>query len=147
MILDQTEQEIQSPAQRFVLPIRIYYEDTDAGGIVYHASYLRFMERARTDLLRHLGHERSRLSSELKVQFVVTGMTIKYVRPALLDDLVQVSASVKSLGYARLIFDQTVERNGEVLTKASVTAACVKVGGIKPAVIPKSLREKLKGLM
>lgn len=135
------------PASGFIIPIRIYYEDTDAGGIVYHASYLRFMERARTDFLRHLGYERRRLAAEFRVQFVVTDMSIKYIKPALLDDLVQATLQIESLSYARVVFGQSVERDGERLAKASVSAACVTLDGLKPAPIPRPLREKMKGLM
>jgi len=148
MAADQAVQGVESlPNPNFVIPIRIYYEDTDAGGIVYHASYLRFMERARTDFLRHLGYERRRLAAEFHVQFVVTDMTIKYAKPALLDDMVQATLHIKSLGHARVIFGQTIERSGELLTVASVSAVCVTLDGIKPAPLPRPLREKMKGLM
>lgn len=127
--------------------MRIYYEDTDAGGIAYHASYLRFMERARTDFLRHLGVDQQRLASAFGVQFVVTGLSIKYVKPALLDDQVNVSARITSLGYARVIFGQTVERDGALLATASVAVACLEPGSMKPVLIPNSLREKMKGFL
>ena len=133
--------------QKYVLPIRIYYEDTDAGGIVYHASYLRFMERARTDFLREYGHERRMLAEQFGVQFVVSELSIKYLKPALLDDLVEATAAIESLSYAGAIFQQTVERNGEILAKATAKAVCITCDGLKPAAIPQSLREKLKGLL
>lgn len=136
---------ISSTARKFSIPLRVYYEDTDAGGVVYHAAYLRFMERARTDFLRALGFEQQRLRAEFSVQFVVTGMTIKYLKPALLDDLVDVTLRINSLGYVRAVFEQTVERVGELLTQASVTVACLQYGGMKPAPIPEALREKMKG--
>ncbi|MES2355187.1 MAG: tol-pal system-associated acyl-CoA thioesterase [Pseudomonadota bacterium] len=148
MVPDQTEQGVESPPQRFVLPVRIYYEDTDAGGIVYHASYLRFMERARTDFLRYLGYERTRLMTEFQVQFVVSEMTIKYLKPAFLDDMVDITLSIKQPpGYARAIFHQTVERGGELIAAAVVSAVCVELASLKPVSFPKPLREKMKGLM
>lgn len=132
---------------KYVIPIRIYYEDTDAGGIVYHASYLRFMERARTDFFREYGHERRFLAEQYGVQFVITDLTIKYLKPALLDDLVEATAAIEFISHAGVVFQQTVERNGEILAKATAKAVCITCDELKPAAIPKSLREKLKGLL
>ena len=147
MVPDQAGQGVKFLAQRFAVPVRVYYEDTDAGGIVYYATYLRFMERARTDLLRHLGYGHQRLANEFGVQFVVTELAVKYLKPALLDDLLDVTAQVETVGHARTIFAQTIERRGELLTRASVTVACVQVGGVKPVPIPQSLRLTMKGQM
>ncbi len=136
---------INFSARKFSIPARVYYEDTDAGGVAYHATYLRFMERARTDFLRTLGFGQQRLKAEFSVQFVVTEMAIKYLKPALLDELVEATLRVQSLGYVRAVFTQMVERAGELLTQASVTVACLQYGGRKPAPIPEALREKMKG--
>jgi acyl-CoA thioester hydrolase len=143
MALARQAQGVQSAFRKFSIPVRVYYEDTDAGGIVYHATYLRFMERARTDFLRHLGFEHQRLATEFGVQFVVTAMTVKFLRPALLDELVEATAAVESLGRARVVFVQTVERRGVALVRASVTAACLELGSMKPVPIPQPLREKM----
>lgn len=144
MTLDSAAAGVKSLLQPFVIPVRVYYEDTDAGGIAYHATYLRFMERARTDFLRHLGFEHQRLAVEFGVQFVVTDLTIKYLQPARLDDLLEVAAGVESLGRARVVFAQAVSRHGQLLARASVTAACLDLGHMKPAPIPEPLREKMK---
>ena len=144
MALDQAAQSVKSTIRPFVIPVRVYYEDTDAGGIVYHATYLRFMERARTDFLRHLGFEHQRLSAEFGVQFVVTELTVKYLQPARLDDLLEVAVSVKSPGGARVVFAQAIAHNGQVLTRGTITVACLELDSMRPVPIPGLLREKMK---
>jgi acyl-CoA thioester hydrolase len=128
----------------FSLPVRVYYEDTDAGGVVYHASYLRYMERARTDWLRELGFAHQRLASEFGMHFVVQAMQIRFLRPAKLDDLLTATASIESLGHARVVFGQTVERGSETLARASVSAACLELATGKPVPMPGTLRNNLK---
>lgn len=137
---------VEFTAQKFSIPLRVYYEDTDAGGIVYHAAYLRFLERVRTDFLRALGFEHQRLANEFNVQFVVTSLNIKYLKPALLDDLLVATVSTESLGHVRTVFAQTVERGAELLARASVTVGCLDLRSMKPVATPQPLREKMKGL-
>ena len=146
MTLASPAQGVQSAIRKFSIPVRVYYEDTDAGGIVYYATYLRFMERARTDFLRHLGFEHQRLAAEFGVHFVVTEMTVKYRKPALLDELLEATAAVESAGRARVVFVQTVERGGRALVRASVVAACLELGSMKPVPFPAPLREKMQTL-
>jgi acyl-CoA thioester hydrolase len=112
------------------LPVRIYWEDTDAGGIVYHASYIRFMERGRTEFLRAIGLDQSTLAAlppEARVFWVVRHMAIDYLKPARLDDLLMVETSVLEIGGARLDMRQVVRRGEESIVEARVTV--VSIGG------------------
>ena len=119
------------------LPVRVYYEDTDAGGIVYHAAYLRFAERGRTEFIRALGMDQQRLRREQGVGFVVTSLTIDYVRPAYLDDALLVRTDVVRLRPASAEFRQTVERDGEAIAVLDVRVACVGADG-RPARLPRA---------
>lgn len=114
------------------LPLRVYYEDTDAGGIVYHASYLRFAERARTEWLRDLGINQDELKTQKSLGFVVTSLSIDYHRPARLDDTLTVTTELVELGRATLKLKQEVWRpdrdTGSKLTTLYVTVACVELG-------------------
>ena len=127
----------------FTWPVRVYYEDTDAGGVVYHAQYLKFMERARTEWLRELGFDQTRLAEELQLMFVAHEVNIKFARPARLNDLLQVSASVESLKRVSLVFAQTIMRDEEIISRASVSIACVNVQTLKPAMLPEALSKLL----
>src|SRR5512143_3618405 len=99
----------------FLLPVRVYYQDTDAGGVVYHANYVNFMERARTEWLRDLGYSHMDMIRNLDVMFVVRSIKLDYLRPAVLDDLLQVSAKIKEIGRSRVTLEQRVMRGDEVL--------------------------------
>jgi acyl-CoA thioester hydrolase len=125
-----------------VLPVRVYYEDTDAGGVVYHANYLRFCERARSDCLRVLGIHQSGLADMF---FVVRRMTCDFLRPARLDDLLEVETRFVDRGGARLELDQRVMLKGNTLFKASVTAALIDGRG-RPKRLPEFMAERLKAL-
>jgi acyl-CoA thioester hydrolase len=117
------------PYQR--LSIRVYYEDTDFSGLVYHASYLRFMERARTEMLRALGLDQRALlegAAGAPIFFVVRSMDIDFRRPATMDDLLTVETSVLKLGGASLTLEQRVLRQAELLVSANVTVVCVEAG-------------------
>ena len=94
----------------FSLPVRVYFQDTDAGGVVYHSSYVNFMERSRTEWLRTFGYSNAGMMKELGVVFVVRSLKLDYLRPALLDDLVQVTSAIKEIGRSRLNIHQTVRR-------------------------------------
>ncbi len=106
------------------MPIRVYIEDTDAGGIVYYVNYLKYFERARTEYMRALGFNKPALLGDGTL-FVVADVAAKYVRSATLDDALEVTAAVESVGAATLIFHQTVRRNDELLVDGRVTIALV----------------------
>lgn len=143
MVVSET-QELNVNYRTFSIPVRVYYEDTDAGGIVYHATYLRFLERARTDWLRYLGFHHQRLASEFGVHFVVQSLEVKYLRPARLDDLLAATASIESLGRCRVVFRQTIERDDETVARASVSAACLELRSGRPVPMPGVLRTRLQ---
>lgn len=126
--------------------IRVYWEDTDAGGVVYHASYVRFLERARTEWLRARGIEQSRLREEHGVLFVVYAMDLRFLRPARLDDELDAGVMLQSRRAAALTFAQTLVRvgDGERQVEATVRAACVGARSLKPTAIPTHL---LAGLL
>jgi acyl-CoA thioester hydrolase len=128
----------------YSFPVRVYFENTDAGGVVYHSEYLKFLERARTEWLRRLGYEHQALARDHRVLFVVTSMAIEFSRPARLDESLAVSVRLESLGKVRCVFLQEVRRDDEVLVKAKVTVAAVTGEGMKPVEIPEGLRKKME---
>ncbi len=133
----------------FSLPVRVYYEDTDAGGVVYHANYLRFMERARTEWLRALGFEQDRLAQELGIVFVVASLDIQYRKPARFNDALSVTSSISTVGRVSILFKQEIWREGlnnsrELLTTASVKVVCVAMGTFRATTIPTQIREHLQ---
>ncbi|MGC2167378.1 MAG: tol-pal system-associated acyl-CoA thioesterase [Gallionella sp.] len=128
----------------FTLPIRVYFHDTDAGGVVYHANYLNFMERTRTEWLRTYGHSNAGLMKEFGVVFVVRSLEIEYLKPALLDDLLTVTAQIKDIGRSRVSLVQTVTRQDELLTKAEVHLVSVSTESFKPVSVPELLRNQWK---
>lgn len=130
--------------QVFTLPVRVYFQDTDAGGVVYHASYVNFMERARTEWLRGFGYSNAGLMKELGVVFVVRTLKMDYLKPALLDDMLSITAKVKDLGRSRLSLTQSVLRGDELLTEAEVHLVCVSMETFKPVSVPEILRDQLK---
>ena len=130
--------------QIFSLPVRVYFQDTDAGGVVYHASYVNFMERARTEWLRTHGYSNAGLMKEFGVVFVVRSLRLDYFKPALLDDLLNVTAQIKEIGRSRLNLLQSVLRGDELLTEAEVHLVCVSLEGFKPVSVPEVLRQRLK---
>jgi acyl-CoA thioester hydrolase len=125
------------------IPVRVYYQDTDAGGVVFHAQYLAFMERARTELLNAAGVDLARFAERRGLLFMVHALAVKYHRPALLNDMLSVSAEVVKLGRASMVFRQAVERAGELLVEADVTVALVERGRMRPARIPEELEQAL----
>ena len=128
----------------YSFPVRVYFENTDAGGVVYHAEYLKFLERARTEWLRHLGFDHQALARNHRMLFVVTSMAIDFSRAARLDDTLAVSVRLESLGKVRCVFVQEVKRDDEVLAKARVTVASVTGENMKPVEIPEGLRKKME---
>lgn len=120
------------------LPIRIYYEDTDAGGIVYYANYLKFFERARTEWLRELGFSQHALL-EHGIAFVVRHVDMHYHMPAQFDDEITVYSNLSELKKASMVFTQTVKKEDSVLVSATIQVACVKLAQMKPCAIPKDI--------
>ncbi|GHF41941.1 tol-pal system-associated acyl-CoA thioesterase [Seohaeicola zhoushanensis] len=131
---------MSSPQHLF--PVRVYYEDTDMGGVVYHANYLRFIERARSDWVRNLGNDQNAMRDAGFV-WVVRRIECDYLAPARFDDALVVETSVASLSGARLVMDQVVRRGEEVLFSASVTAVCMTAEG-RPVRLPAEIRALLK---
>ena len=145
------------PAHRFTL--RVYWEDTDAGGIVFYANYLKFFERARTEWLRSLGHQQEQMRVQGGVMFVVTDTTVRYLRPARLDDLIDVTVQVKHAGRAQLTLaqqawkladadpaadaDSSANAGRELLAEGTIRIACVDAGTFKPARIPMAVCDSL----
>jgi acyl-CoA thioester hydrolase len=136
--------DIMSNSKIFSLPIRVYFQDTDAGGVVYHANYLNFMERARTEWLRTQGYSNAGLMKEFGSVFVVRSLKLDYLKPALLDDLLEVTAQVIEVGRSRISLAQTVRRGDEVLTEAEVHLVCVSLESFRPVSVPEVLREQWK---
>jgi acyl-CoA thioester hydrolase len=120
----------------FKWPVRVYYEDTDLGGVVYYANYLKFMERARTEWLRALGFEQTALARDHGVVFVVSSLAIDYLKPAAFNDELTVTVELEKLGAAQIVVKQTVARAGQPLAAASVRIGCVNTATFRPARIP-----------
>ncbi|MFZ7304796.1 tol-pal system-associated acyl-CoA thioesterase [Avibacterium avium] len=131
--------------QRFSLPIRVYYEDTDAGGVVYHARYLHFFERARTDYLRELGFSQQALLDEHNLAFVVKTMQIDYRLAVKLDDLLTVETEVSVIKGATILFSQQIKRNDVLICTAEVKVACVDLTKMKPVAIPQEIKAAFNG--
>ncbi len=127
----------------FRLPIRIYWEDTDAAGIVFYANYLKFFERARTEWLRSFGLEQERVRAEMGVAFVVTDTTLRYFIPARLDDIVEVSVRVERLGQASLVVAQQARRDDQLLVEGTIRVGCVDLGTFRPRRIPDDILMKI----
>jgi len=130
----------------FAWPIRVYYQHTDAGGMVFHANYFSFMECARTELLQSLGFDLGAIARWDRVLFVVHSAQIAYHKPALLNDLLTVTARVTRVGLARIEFEQAVRREEEVLASAALTLACVSANSHRPVPVPEAIRTRLEGL-
>ncbi|TWT20129.1 tol-pal system-associated acyl-CoA thioesterase [Luteimonas marina] len=135
----------QSPA--FSIPTRVYWEDTDAGGVVYHAQYLAFLERARTEWMRALGHGQEVLRTEHDLVFVVRDMRIDFRRPARLDDALQVTVALRQCRRASFVLAQEVLRDGELLLDAQVRCAALAASTFRPRAIPDVLYQDLTRLV
>lgn len=150
--MSHTNKHEQKP-NAFTMPVRIYYAETDAGGVVYHSKYLDLFERCRTEWLRQLGHEQSALIRDHNLVFVVRNINIDYLKPGRLDDLLHIGLEVEKLGRSQIIFRQHVRRENaeltggwEELTTASVQIVCVDFAKMKSSPIPDWLRAKLEKL-
>ncbi|MEP7296942.1 MAG: tol-pal system-associated acyl-CoA thioesterase [Burkholderiales bacterium] len=131
----------------FRFPVRIYWEDTDAGGVVFYANYLKFFERARTEWLRSLGHEQEALRARTGAVFVVTDTHVRYLRPARLDDLVAVTVHVRHAGRAQMTIAQQAWRQSpqgeELLAEGTIRIGCVDAGTFRPQRIPTVITESV----
>lgn len=126
----------------FSIQVRVYLEDTDAGGIVYYVNYLKFMERARTEWLRSIGSEFEALYDEQR-QFVVHSLETQYKKPARMDDELTITAAIEKLGRTYILFRQQVIKQAQVMCEAQVKVACVNAQTMKPAAIPAALQQQL----
>ncbi|MCB5186105.1 tol-pal system-associated acyl-CoA thioesterase [Methylobacillus gramineus] len=127
----------------FHWPIRVYYEDTDSGGVVYHSNYLNFMERARTEFLRSHGFGQAELRQDLGVLFVVRGLTLKYRRPARFDDALQVITRLIEAGRSLIKFEQAIYRDDELLVNATIEIVCIDAEQFRPVIIPAVMRNMI----
>ncbi len=128
---------------QFGWPIRVYYEDTDSGGVVYHSNYLNFMERARTEWLRAMGFEQTTLKEEYGVIIVVHSLSISFKKPAYFNDMLIVHSALSNTGHSSIEMTQTIQRNGILLIEAQVKAAFVDVVSFKPVGIPAKIKQKI----
>ncbi len=126
------------------LPIRIYYEDTDAGGVVYHANYIKFAERGRTEFLRSLGHQNSDLEKTYGTLFLVKQVDIQYFKPAFLDDLLQLDTAIVWMKNSSFQMRQLFTKAGEIIAEMHVTLVCVQANTIKPYRIPDVIRTEFE---
>ena len=127
----------------FSLPVRVYYQDTDAGGVVYHSTHLNFMERARYEWLRELGFNVNSLIEVHKMLFMVRSLEIEYFKPAVLDDLLNVTVAVTEVGRSRITLSQEILCSHVKLVSATIHVVCVGTETLKPVSIPVPLREKI----
>jgi acyl-CoA thioester hydrolase len=123
------------------IDIRIYYEDTDAGGIVYHASYLRFAERGRTEFLRALGYQNSVLKKDYGTIFVVRHIDIEYLTPAFLDDALTLTTAIESLKNTSFVMNQRVFRGKEEVVSMKVALVCIDANTLKPVRLPETVKQ------
>ena len=130
----------------FTLPVRVYFEDTDAGGVVYYANYLKYLERCRTEWLRSDGHQQGELLREASIAFVVRSISVDYLKPARLDDLLSVSMEVERITRAQIFFRQHIRRGDEALLTAQVQVVCVNPAQMKIVSIPTLLRTQLEAI-
>ena len=130
----------------FSWPTRVYWEDTDAGGVVYHAQYVAFLERARTEWLRFRGHGQQQMRDDLDLVFAVRAMQLEFLRPARLDDLLAVTVEIRSCRRASVVFAQSIRRGEELLLTAQVRVAVLSASSFRPKPAPDALYEEFKSL-
>ncbi|MGF6769135.1 acyl-CoA thioester hydrolase [Paraburkholderia sp. GAS199] len=128
----------------FTWPIRVYYEDTDAGGIVFYANYLKFFERARTEWLRACGVDQNRLAEETDAIFIVRSTAVDYRAPARLDDVIEIVSRIERLGRASVDFAQEAWRSGTLLATGTIRVGCVDRSNLRPAAIPSPVLAALR---
>ena len=130
----------------FIHPVRVYWEDTDAGGVVYHAQYLAFLERARSEWLRALGRQQELMRAEHDIVFAVRSMRIDFRAPARLDDALEVTVALRDCRRASLVFAQSIRRGDALLLDAEVRVAALSASTFRPRPIPEPLYAELKAL-
>ncbi len=130
----------------FVLPIRVYYEDTDAASVVYYANYLKYLERARTEWLRALGFDQGALMARTGLGFAVRSISAEYLKPARLDDALKVISRIESHGRVQVVFDQRIERGEQTLLTAKVRIACMDLNRGKAAPMPLDIYQQFEKL-
>lgn len=140
--------DIKLPPELFVLPLRVYYEDTDAGGVVYHSNYLNFFERCRTEWLRHLGYEQDELRDKYSILFVVRNINITYLKPALFNQQLMITSEVTewsacSITMQQQVLSEDVAGDIEIYAKGSVSLACVDSETFRPKRTPSMIRQSL----
>ena len=128
---------------KFDWPVQVYYEDTDAGGVVYHSQYLNFMERARTEFLRSLGLSQTLLRVNLGILFVVRDIQIRFKKPAKFDDALNVSTALIKVGRSLLEFEQNIYRGGEHLIAAKIDVVCIGAHSFRPVSVPPDMLDLL----
>jgi acyl-CoA thioester hydrolase len=137
----------ESSPKAFSIPTRVYWEDTDAGGVVYHAQYVAFLERARTEWVRAMGYGQDALRLQHGLVFAVRAMRIDFRRPARLDDALQVTVSLRRCRHASIVFAQSILRDGELLLDAEVRCAALEASTFRPRAIPDALYQELTRLV
>jgi acyl-CoA thioester hydrolase len=130
----------------FRWPVRVYVEDTDFGGVVFYANYLKYFERARTELLRSLGVSQQTMVDTDRVIFVVTNIVVDYRSPARMDEELTVTAHAEKLGRASVKFIQEIWRGSDLLVSAKISIACVGIETMRPQAIPQTMLAKLQGI-
>ena len=131
-------------SQQSSWPVRVYYEDTDSGGVVYHSNYLKFMERARTEWLRSLKINQQTLKDELNLLFVVHQIDIKFIKPAIFNDLIEVETILKQITPVRVKLEQHIKRQSDLLISASVEVVGVNARTLKPVRIPQQIKSLME---
>jgi acyl-CoA thioester hydrolase len=131
-------------ATAFRLAVRVYWEDTDAAGIVFYANYLKFFERARTEWLRSLGFDQEQLRAEAGIAFVVAATAVRYRLPARLDDMLDITVRVVHLGQASLEVTQEAWRGSDLLAEGTIRVGCVELGTFRPQRVPDDILSKIK---
>lgn len=142
------ESPVPSPESRqpFSWPTRVYWEDTDAGGVVYHAQYVAFLERARTEWMRARGQMQEQLRTDHDLLFVVRAMQLDFLKPARLDDLLKITTSVRLVKRASMVFAQSIWRQDQLLLTAQVKVAAVSATALRPVGLGEALYQELKSL-
>jgi acyl-CoA thioester hydrolase len=133
-------------SKNFFWPIRVYFEDTDVGGVVYYANYLKYLERARTEWLRSLGFDQGRLMGATGLGFAVRSVAAEYLRPARLDDELRIVSGIESLGRVQVVFNQRIERGEETLLTAKVRIVCMDLNRARAAPMPQEIHEQFEKL-
>jgi acyl-CoA thioester hydrolase len=128
------------------LALRVYYEDTDAGGVVYYANYLRFIERGRTEMVRTMGFDQSALARNEGIAFTVRSLEAEYLRPGYLDDALTIISTIDSVKQAQVLINQRIVREAELLFTAKVRCACVNIHRMKPTAMPQAIRDAFQAL-